>query len=262
MFLDVPLRILRNIILKILKLNLIKLLAIDSTNSYLKQMAMETFLPDKTVAVTENQWAGQGQRGNSWVSKSGQSLTFSLYKILGALPASRQFMLSMAVSLGLVQTLNNLKVQKIAIKWPNDILSANKKIGGILIENVLEGSLLKYAIIGVGLNVNETAFPNLPQASSMKMETGQSFQLGEVLDAVVQNIFRELQNLSATNFVELRKRYENHLYRIDTISVFETPNGARFNGMIKGVSDRGELLVETENAQIQKFQLKEVKLIY
>lgn len=243
-------------------MNIIKLSAIDSTNSYLKQLAKERILEDETVVVTNRQLSGRGQMGNGWVSREGQSLTFSMFKAFEKLKIESQFVISMAVSLAISEGLKTLNIPKMAIKWPNDILSANRKIGGILIENVLEGSYVKYSIIGIGINVNETDFPNLPQASSLKLETGKNFQLEEVLDNILKKVFINLKNLSAKDFSEMKQLYESNLYQKEMVSVFETPDSSRFNGIIKGVSDIGELLVETENDAFRKFQLKEVKLIY
>ncbi|OAD92247.1 biotin--[acetyl-CoA-carboxylase] ligase [Aequorivita soesokkakensis] len=243
-------------------MKIIKLNAIDSTNSYLKQLAKETFLQEETVVLTNRQLSGRGQMGNKWLSREGQSLTFSMFKAFEKLQIEQQFMISMVVSLAIVKALKSLNVPKVTIKWPNDILSANTKIGGILIENVLESSFVKYSIIGIGLNVNETDFPNLPQASSMKLETGKTFQLEEVLDTILKNVFKNLKNISEKDFSEMKQLYENNLFRKERISVFETSEGSQINGIIKGVSDIGELLVETENNPLQKFQLKEVKLIY
>ena len=246
----------------IIDLKIIKLSAIDSTNSYLKQLAKESVLADETVVLTKRQLSGRGQMGNGWVSREGQSLTFSMFKAFENLKIEQQFIISMAVSVAILEGLKSLNIPKMAIKWPNDILSANGKIGGILIENLLEGDSIKYSIIGIGLNVNETNFPNLPQASSLKLETGKTFQLEEVLDIIMKSIFKKLKNISANDFFEMKKNYENNLFRKEIVSVFETPEGSHFNGIIKGVSDIGELLVETENVAKQKFQLKEVKLIY
>jgi BirA family biotin operon repressor/biotin-[acetyl-CoA-carboxylase] ligase len=228
----------------------------------LKQLVKETQLQDETVVVADRQLSGRGQMGNHWLSREGQSLTFSMFKTFEKLQIEQQFMISMAVSLAIIKALKSLNIPKTSIKWPNDILSANTKIGGILIENVLEGYLVKYSVIGIGLNVNETNFPDLPQASSLKLETGKVFQLEEVLDTVLKSIFKNLNNLSGVNFSEIKRIYEKNLFRKEIISVFETPQGSRFNGIIKGVSDIGELLVETENDPLQKFQLKEIKLIY
>lgn len=254
---------LKGVILNIIiVLNIIKLSAIDSTNTYLKQLAKSTELQDETVVITNRQLSGRGQMGNGWFSREGQSLTFSMFKAFDKLKIEQQFMISMTVSLAILKALKSLDVPKIAIKWPNDILSANTKIGGVLIENVLEGNFVKYSIIGIGVNVNETDFPNLPQASSLKLETGKIFQLEEVLDTILKNVFKNLKKLSENDFSEMKQLYENNLFRKEMVSVFETPEGLRLNGIIKGVSNIGELLVETENDQLQTFQLKEVKLIY
>lgn len=254
---------LKSVILNIiLDLNLIKLSAIDSTNTYLKKLAKKTRLPDETVVITNHQVSGRGQMGNGWLSREGQSLTFSMFKEFDGLSIEHQFMISMATSLGILEALKGLNVPAISIKWPNDILSAKSKVGGILIENVLEGSFLKYCVIGIGLNVNETDFPNLPKASSLKLETGKGFTLEEVLQEIVENIYKKLRKLNYNDFLVLKEEYEDNLFQKDSISVFETPEGLRFNGIIKGVSDIGELLVETENNLLRKFQLKEVSLIY
>lgn len=243
-------------------MNLIKLSATDSTNTYLKQLAKETALLDETVVITEKQVSGRGQMGNIWVSRDGQSLTFSVFKVFKSMLVADQFMISMAVSLAIFETLNQLHIPSVSIKWPNDILSAKRKIGGILIENVLEGSYVKYSIIGIGINVNEIDFPNLPQAGSLKLQTGKTFSLEEVLQKILENLFKKLKNLHSNDFSEVKQMYENHLFRKEGISVFETPQGERFNGIIKGISEIGELMVETENNTLQKFPLKEVKLIY
>ncbi len=243
-------------------MNIIKLNAIDSTNSYLKKLAKETQLSDETVVVTDHQVSGRGQMGNGWLSREGQSLTFSMFKVYDGLRIEDQFMISMATSMGILKALKALNIPAISIKWPNDILSAKSKVGGILIENVLERSFIKHSVIGIGLNVNETIFPDLPKASSLKLETGKNFIVEEVLQEILENVFSKLRNLNESSFLMLKEEYESNLFQKNVISVFETPEGLRFNGIIKGVSDIGELLVETENDPLRKFQLKEVRLIF
>lgn len=243
-------------------MKIIKLNATDSTNTYIKKLAKETELPDETVVHANHQLSGRGQMGNGWLSREGQSLTFSMFKRFETIEIEKQFLVSMVVSFAISEALKTLNIPDVSIKWPNDILSDNKKIGGILIENVLEGSFVKYSVIGIGLNVNETDFPNLPQASSMKLETGRTFQLDEVLHLLLKNIVKNLQNLSIDDFIEIKAVYENNLFRKELISVFETPQGLNFNGIIKGISEIGALLVETENGLLQQYQLKEVKMVY
>src|SRR5690606_16212159 len=147
-----------------------KLNATDSTNSYLKKLVQEMQIADWTVVISEDQKKGRGQMGNTWLSRRGQSLTFSVFKRFKGVSGEKQFAISMATSLAIIEALNDMGIPKMAIKWPNDILSGNKKVAGILIENVLEGAYVKHSIIGIGINVNEAVFPNLPQASSLHLE--------------------------------------------------------------------------------------------
>lgn len=243
-------------------LNIIKLNATDSTNSYLKKLAHESHIEDPTIVISEAQKKGRGQMGNSWTSIKGQSLTFSVFKKFDGLLADQQFAISMVTSLALAEAFGSLGVTNISIKWPNDILSGNKKITGILIENVLEGVFIKHSVIGIGINVNEMEFENLPQASSLKLETGINFNLEEVLDVVLNILLQKLELISQLQFWELRHLYEKKMFRRNLISVFENPAGLRFNGIIKGISDNGELIVATENKPNDKYQLKDLRLIF
>ncbi len=250
------------ILKQFIPLNIIKLNAIDSTNTYLKDLAKDSLPKNGTIVVAKKQLLGRGQMNAGWYSREGQSLTFSMFNLFNKLDASVQFAISMAVSLGVKQALMQLNIPQVSIKWPNDILSAKKKVCGILIENVLERSLIRYSIIGVGINVNETEFLDLPQASSLLLEGGTPFNIDEVLAVVSKSISENLKNLENANFEELKNEYEKNLFRKDTVSVFESPEGIRFNAIIKGVTEMGELLAETDDAVLKKFQLKELKMIF
>ena len=219
-------------------------------------------IADGTVVISEDQQKGRGQMGNAWLSRKEQSLTFSIFKRFKGVSAEKQFAISMVTSLAITEALNGMGIPKMTIKWPNDILSGNKKVAGILIENVLEGAYVKHSIIGIGINVNEVVFPNLPQASSLHLETGIQFQLEAVFDSVLKVLLQQLKTLSTEGYSQLRNSYENKMFRKEAISVFENTEGVRFNGKIKGISEIGELLIETETGALQKFRLKEVKLIY
>lgn len=244
-------------------MKIIKLNAIDSTNNYLKKLAREIQLEDFTVVVAQRQTSGRGQRGTSWSFTEGQSLAFSIFKRFERLEAGQQFMISALVSLAILEAMMDWKLPKITVKWPNDIMSAKKKIGGILIENVLDKTLIKYSIVGIGINVNQMQFPNLPQAGSMRLQNnGLSFNLEEVFQKVVQRVEERLDDFSPEQFLEIKLEYENHLFRHQEISVFENDKGQRFNGIIQGVSHSGELKVKTEMGALEKFQLKDIKLIY
>ncbi|WP_452598569.1 biotin--[acetyl-CoA-carboxylase] ligase, partial [Pontimicrobium sp. MEBiC01747] len=145
-------------------MRIIKLDAIDSTNTFLKGISSEGTIEDYTVVVTKKQTNGRGQMGTVWDSEAFKNLTFSVYKTHINIKLEQQFYISIVTALSLVKTLKTLGVNKIQIKWPNDILSENKKICGVLIENVIKQTALSSSIIGVGLNVNQTNFEKLPKA--------------------------------------------------------------------------------------------------
>ncbi|MEM7186111.1 MAG: biotin--[acetyl-CoA-carboxylase] ligase [Bacteroidota bacterium] len=243
-------------------LKVIKLDAIDSTNDYLKALSKKAALNEDIVVVARDQTRGRGQRNAQWYSEVGKSLSFSIFKKLSGVQVANQFAISFAVSVGVLTALKQLDIPQLAIKWPNDILAGSKKIAGILIENQLSGNHLVSAVIGVGLNVNNEDFPELPQASSLRLQLGRTFNLDEVLSSVVTGISSELNALSTLHLDELQERYERDLFRINKISVFETPQQERWNGIIRGVSQQGKLLLEREDGEIHQFQLKEIKLCY
>ncbi len=242
-------------------MNIIKLNAIDSTNSYLIRLGKKERLKDPTIVVAEEQLQGRGQLGASWQSKPLQSLTFSVFTRFKNLEASDMAAVTFAVSIAVYTSLQKFIVPKLAIKWPNDIMSHSKKLAGILIENQIKDSAIVSTVIGVGLNVNETHFKNLPHATSMLLETGTKHDLDEVLASMSQEILNQLQKLETHSLRYFKKEYEKLLFKKDKISVFENQGGTQFNGIIKGVSDGGELLVENEDETVQSFHLKEVRYL-
>ena len=150
-------------------MKLIKINATNSTSSFLKELAQNSSLSEVTIAVANNQTSGRGQMNNSWISEPYKNLTFSLFTPLKKIRIEHQIYLNFAVSLAIYDTLCTCEVPNLYIKWPNDIMSDNKKICGILIENTFSHSLIKNTIIGIGLNVNQEKFhESLVNASSLK----------------------------------------------------------------------------------------------
>ena len=241
---------------------IIKLNAIDSTNTYLKEMALVTLPKDYTVVIAESQTKGRGQMGTLWQAETGKNLTVSVFKKVNYLKVEQQFYISMAVSLAICRALKTLKIPQLHIKWPNDILSANKKLCGILIENVIKNNKLQGTIIGFGLNVNQKYFDDLPQASSMSLLTGVIYNKDEVLSKVLKQLQFYFEMLEAKKFSELKDEYEALLFRKEKPSTFRTNDNTIFSGIIKGVTENGMLKVWTEDEIIKTFDLKEVTLLY
>jgi len=243
-------------------MNIVKLSATASTNAYLKDLLSIENLSDYTVVVANEQVKGRGQMGTIWVSEPGKNLTFSVLKKFEGFLVSNQFVLSMCVSLAIYNFLEEQKVPNLSIKWPNDILSGHSKIGGVLIENILSGNKIQASIIGIGLNVNQLEFKNLPNVSSLKLLLEYTFNLDDLLKSFMITFKKYFENAIIVSDKKLQLSYEKVLFRKEKPSTFKNMDGELFMGFIKGVSNEGKLLIALEDNIIAEFGLKEVQLLY
>lgn len=243
-------------------MHIIKLNAIDSTNSYLKELSTQQTVENFTVVVAENQTNGRGQRGANWEVESGKNLTFSVLVKDVLLNFEEVFNLNVVVAVSLFQTFYNLKIPNLSIKWANDILSDKKKICGILIENQFKSNSEILSVIGIGINVNQENFVNLPQASSLKNSSGQEWNKDEVLLTFLnqfQSNINLYKNEGANYFWEV---YHENLFKKNVPMAFENPENKKFMGIIKQVLPNGLLEIELEDDSLQLFDIKEVKMLY
>ena len=243
-------------------MKIIKLDAIDSTNSFLKDLSLTSALENLTVVLTQKQTKGRGQQESTWISEPYKNLTFSVFISLNDVKIIHRRYLNFAISLAIYKVLFDKKISKLSIKWPNDILSANKKICGILIENTFFGDKIKNAIVGIGLNVNQEIFPNsLPNVTSLKLET----KITSDLDVLLNEILVELQNniklLESKYFHLLEKQYLDVLYKKNIPTMFKNSKDEIFMGIISGVSDDGNLQIQLEDDSIIEFGIKEVSIL-
>ena len=240
---------------------IVKLQEIDSTNSYLKKLlSNSTPLLDGTVIMAERQFAGRGQSDNIWESEFGKNLTFSIYLKSSFIAANHQFELNKVISLGIIDTLQPLIGKACKIKWPNDIYYHDKKIGGILIENVTKGYQLKESIVGIGLNVNQKNFNSLEnKASSISKILQQDYDLEKLLAQICLNIECRYLQLKADKTGILAHDYLQNLYRINELHFFQLVD-EQIKGTIKGVNAQGKLLLETEY-DMKELDLREVKFV-
>ena len=243
-------------------MHLIKVNAINSTNSFGREMFRENPQLPATCIVAKNQLSGRGQRGTVWTSQPGENLTFSIVYPKPGISPDHQFLLSAAVATCIVEALKQFDLPRLKVKWPNDIMSANRKIGGILIENVITEGKVAASVIGVGLNVNQRNFPGLPDAGSMYAVSGKKYDLEEVLERLLQELEKELAQLSNKRAAEILTHYKSHLFRMQVPSTFQLPDNKLFTGMIADVSLSGKLLVRTEEELLKEFDLKEVRLCF
>ena len=184
-----------------------------------------------------------GQGEHSWLSTRGENLLMSLLLFPAFLSASRQFHLSRVASLALCDALETLGINTV-IKWPNDILTASGKIAGILIEHSITAGTISRTIVGIGLNLNQTVFPPFPiEASSVRLETGKDVDVAGVGELVETSLMSRYHVLKAGQTEQLEKDYLERLYKAGLPTVFEAGEES-FEGLIRGVNDYGELMVE------------------
>ncbi|MBP3331331.1 MAG: biotin--[acetyl-CoA-carboxylase] ligase [Tidjanibacter sp.] len=214
---------------------------------------------DAIIAL--EQTAGRGQRGNRWVCRAGENLTFSMVLEPTFLHAAKQFLLSESVALGVADALAGFGIEA-RIKWPNDIYVGDMKICGILIENDLRGAELSRSIVGVGLNVNQDDFdPSLPNPTSMCLETEQHYDIMAVFGAVYDAVMARYNLLVAGEYSVLSDDYLGLLYGLDELRTFARPDGSRFAGIIRDVRPSGELVIEHDDSHLETFLFKEVQYV-
>lgn len=238
---------------------LLKLDAIDSTNSYLRELSKNTLLEKWTVVSADYQSQGRGQKGAVWQSERGKNLICSILVKLDDFKVQDQFLLNCAVSVGIFNVLKRYKLPKLKIKWPNDIMSVSKKLGGILIENSLTNEQINQTIIGIGINVNQTDFAaDLPTAGSIRQLTGENHKVHDLLLDIVESIKFQFENMAGSGHKELRAAYNRNLYRKNAAHMFCDARGRKFMGIIRGVNPMGMLEIENEDEKIEAFYFKEI----
>jgi len=243
-------------------LKIIKLDATDSTNTFLKELAQNSPLENYTTVVAREQNLGRGQMNNSWLSEPSKNLTFSIFNRFKRLPIEHQSYLNFSVSLALLNTLKEMSVPNLKVKWPNDIMSGNQKICGILVETTFKNLKIKNTVIGIGLNVHQEEFPShISNASSLKNILHQEFDLDSILVKIVENIKVWIEKLENNQLETIDYEYHQHLYKKNVPTAFKNEKTELyFMGIIQGVSPQGNLRIQLEDDSIAEYSIKEVSL--
>lgn len=209
-----------------------------------------------TIVICNHQTQGKGQRGNTWESQAGQNLTFSLVLKPNFLDVSEQFVLNMVISNGIRRMLQDY-LPDLKVKWPNDLVVPDRgKIGGVLIENIVNSSAWEFAVVGIGLNINQRDFQN-KNAASLSLITGGHFDLEELLRLLVAHLEQGYISLKKGKMEEVRKEYLSHLFLKDQWETF-TESEIEFEGKIVGVSQDGKLQILLKDGSERFFGLKEI----
>lgn len=243
-------------------MHIIKLDAIESTNTFLKDLALNGSVKNFTVVSAENQFKGRGQMGASWSSEAGKNLMCSVFVRDMSMLLKDVLYLNLAVSMAVYTTLSAYDLPKLSVKWPNDILSEKGKLGGILIENTIDKKMLRNSIIGIGLNVNQTKFSStIGKVTSMKKHLNIDVDKEVLFTSLLENLKNEIVLCTPQNYQKLKERYLSVLYKYQEPAMYENTSGQVFMGKIVGVNSVGDLQLEMQDESIQEFGLKEIKLL-
>ena len=245
--------------------NMLFLPEVESTNTYAINLLRNVNIVDGTVIYTDEQTQGKGQRGTVWASETGKNITLSAILQPHFLDIKQSFYLSKITALACYDVLTEIldaSHYDIKIKWPNDILVNMKKIGGILIENNLNGSKIQHAVIGIGLNVNQQNFGDLSVfATSIKIEKNEDFNTSIILESLCSKLEKWYFKLKENKFDFIHSNYLAHLFGLNETFNFIDNLGHNFYAEIINVEENGKLLVRNTNDELLTFDIKEVKII-
>ena len=225
----------------------------NSTNTLLKELIAKGQEPGFIYAGYQT--AGRGQTGNSWESEKGKNLICSVL-----LPPNKNlYFLNIAVSVAILRTMKGygFPVTEVAIKWPNDIYWKDKKLAGILLENAIIGNEVKYAIGGIGLNVNQTEFvSDAPNPVSLKQISGKEYAIDQLIQDLLDAIHAVLNEPEEAIWSE----YKAHLYRREGYWPFADQNGT-FEAQIEDVLPTGEIVLKDPEGKERIYHFKQIRYV-
>jgi BirA family biotin operon repressor/biotin-[acetyl-CoA-carboxylase] ligase len=227
----------------------IELQSVDSTNNYALNQIHANMAQPGTCYFAHEQTSGKGQRGKSWATERGTNIILSIVVKPDFLQTFQQFQLSTCVAVGTRQFFNEYGNDSLKIKWPNDIYWRDRKLGGILIENIIRshepgGGRWDWAVVGIGININQANFGGeLKNPVSLKQITGESFdqiELAKQLCLSIEHFYKKLLNSETNTILEI---YNQFLYKKDEMVKLKKGNRI-FSGIIKNVTPTGQLIVQ------------------
>ena len=234
----------------------IELHTVDSTNNYAMGLVHAGMAQHGLAVFAHDQTKGRGQRQKQWVSKAGNNIAVSIIIEPHGLATSQIFLLSKSIAIGALHFLNSYTAGEVRIKWPNDLYWRDRKAGGILIENILLGDQWKFAVAGIGININQTDFEAFShKAVSLKQITGKIFEPALLARELCQYLEASYKKLN-TDPHAVSRDYQAHLFKRD--EPVKLKKGTQvFEAVVREVSDLGQLVVE--HGGEERFDVGEVE---
>jgi BirA family biotin operon repressor/biotin-[acetyl-CoA-carboxylase] ligase len=243
-----------------MRMKIIKLDAIDSTNSFLKNKSSNQEIDDFTTVYTQNQFNGRGRTTKQWISEPNKNIALSLFKRIKKTDLLHIFLLNVIASISILELLEKYLVKDVKVKWPNDVMVKNKKISGVLIENKIKKNNSINSVMGIGINVNQQHFPDFLSATSIVNEIGSVSEidlLANELAFIIKSNFKFLKSKSKIYL----DHYNNKLHNKNQTVRFKNNIGKIEVGKIVKVDFRGNLMIMNEEGKIEYFKENEIKFL-
>jgi len=232
---------------------------VDSTNNYAMARVQAGMASHGMAWLAHEQTAGKGQRGKGWETQPGKNIAMSIVFQPEFLDARQQFYLSATIALVCFEFFSGYAGDETKIKWPNDLFWRDRKAGGVLIENVFHGKKWKWAIVGIGININQVNFGKaVKNPVSLKQITGKEFDTVALAKELYALLMKKVPELTAKSFDKILEDYNTHLYKLNK-NVLLKKEGSIFETVIKAVSAEGKLL--TVDAADREFDFGEVEWV-
>jgi len=214
-----------------------------------------------TIVIADEQTKSKGRMARPWISKKGKGLWMSIILRPNILPyqAPQLTLLTATVLADVIDHLTNITPQ---IKWPNDVLINDKKVSGILTEMQAEQDIVKYIVVGIGINVNQdqTDFPKdiRHKTTSIGYETNKKINLLTFIQPLLETFERKYEAYLIDGFSNIKKEWESYGFKLGHQLEIRT-NGKKWIGTFVGIAEDGALLAKDEQGQIQKIYSSEIK---
>lgn len=231
---------------------------VESTNSLVREMIKNGELTENTAILSGFQKKGRGQGSNMWFSDEGKNILASVFCKLD-LPVKDFFMISMVTALSIHELMLEYGIET-KLKWPNDIYFGDNKLGGILIENNISGTILLHTIIGMGININQDLFPDsIPNPTSMYRILNRELNPKEIFNRLLTLLEDNLKALSHEGH-SLVEKYNQVLYRIGEWHEFKEGSNT-YIGKINLVKRSGEMVVEDQLGNSKSYLFGDVEFV-
>ena len=224
--------------------------SVESTNNHAKALIKAGLASNGMAIFAEEQTRGRGQKNHVWESQKGQNIILSVIDDASWLSLDAQFQLSCATALACRKLFGEFAGDETSIKWPNDIFWRDRKAGGILIENVIKGSSWDKTVIGIGMNINQVVFGEMKaNPVSLKQVTGKTEDVQLLAKKLCTYLDEKINQLRTHKFDVLLEEHNHYLFKANQTAVFRNEEGV-FEAKVKGVNQKGQLLIEHKKFEI------------